>query len=727
MTIHEILSRLTAVRVTGEKKWVAKCPAHDDDKPSLSIAQTDKKVLIHCFAGCSTEQVVQALGIRLSDLNLDNSQRYYTLQHCVDSYRKKLGEPNAIYYYRNRSNDVVGVVIRWETSKGKEIRPASLSSGSWMMQAMSEPRPLYNLPKILSADQSETIWVVEGEKCADALNQLGFIATTSSGGANAALKSDWSPLYGRNVVLVPDNDNAGEKYVTEINSKLSSNNANVKIVRLEGVPESGDVVDWLAIHASEDCRAKLQEIAGVTNLQKSKTPTIIENAIRQIEAIVESENEGEDASVYDDILSYQNFPTALLPSIVRDYVNESSSITGSDPVYTILPLFSVLSATIGKSACVRINSSWIVWPVVWTMIIGESGTMKTVAKKRALEPLRNLQSIFFAEYEEALQEYQEQAKNDQTGSLKPPIPRQIIINDITTEAIIPAIKDNANGLLLERDELDGWIKSFDRYARSGGSDLSAWLSIFSCEPITVNRKTQRVLHVESPFVSVTGSIQPAILRETFSSKKSLISSGLFARFLFAYPPKKKKRLVVEEPNYERSAQLSDFIADYVMNKRNNKFQYVFTREANNRWNEFFNEFAERQYRASGIRATILAKMEEYIPKIALIYHVCSKDSNNLSIDIDSLDSAIDTCNWLIREGERIITLIEMDESEYDLTEIIECVRRLGGQVTARDLQRRISKIKSSAAAIVYLNELAKLNIGEWETIGKKRIFKLRKF
>lgn len=69
MTAENLLSRLDKPRRTGPDSWQARCPAHDDNNPSLTIRETDDgKVLVHCFAGCSVHEIVGAVGLELSDL-----------------------------------------------------------------------------------------------------------------------------------------------------------------------------------------------------------------------------------------------------------------------------------------------------------------------------------------------------------------------------------------------------------------------------------------------------------------------------------------------------------------------------------------------------------------------------------------------------------------------------------------------------------------------------------
>lgn len=68
MNIDMLLDRLEGVRRTGDNRWIAKCPAHEDRSPSLSVRDADGTVLLHCFAGCAPSEVISAVGLEMSDL-----------------------------------------------------------------------------------------------------------------------------------------------------------------------------------------------------------------------------------------------------------------------------------------------------------------------------------------------------------------------------------------------------------------------------------------------------------------------------------------------------------------------------------------------------------------------------------------------------------------------------------------------------------------------------------
>ena len=69
MNADSILSKLDRVRARGDGRWTARCPAHDDSGPSLSVRELeDGRVLMHCFAGCSALAVVESIGLTIGDL-----------------------------------------------------------------------------------------------------------------------------------------------------------------------------------------------------------------------------------------------------------------------------------------------------------------------------------------------------------------------------------------------------------------------------------------------------------------------------------------------------------------------------------------------------------------------------------------------------------------------------------------------------------------------------------
>lgn len=131
----------------------------------------------------------------------------------------------------------------------KLIRPISTINGGFELKApdFNGKNPLYKLHTLKDAP---FIFIVEGEKCADALIALGICATTS-GGATSHDKADWEPLRAKQVYILPDNDPAGFKHANEIKAILLPKECIVKVLDIKalGLPEKGDIADWLELNS----------------------------------------------------------------------------------------------------------------------------------------------------------------------------------------------------------------------------------------------------------------------------------------------------------------------------------------------------------------------------------------------------------------------------------------------------------------------------------------------
>ncbi len=173
-----------------------------------------------------------------------------TSAEALAVYSRTLGDPTTWYEYTNTSGRCELIVYRWDTPGGKEIRPVSRTADGWACCALPEPRPLYRLPSLATA---ETVYVSEGEKAADVLIDLGLAATTSPSGSKAAGKADWSPLAGKQVFILPDHDEPGEAYAGAVAGLLAKLDPApvVKVLRLPNLPDKGDAFDYVARLRSE--------------------------------------------------------------------------------------------------------------------------------------------------------------------------------------------------------------------------------------------------------------------------------------------------------------------------------------------------------------------------------------------------------------------------------------------------------------------------------------------
>lgn len=182
----------------------------------------------------------------------------------------KSGKPSMQWAYR-LANGVACYVYRFDAKaegERKQFAPltfcehATSKKREWRWQGLIEPRPLYNLDKIINFPDARVV-VCEGEKAADAAAQLlpGALVSTMLNGAQSPNKTDWQPLKGHEVWLWPDNDDAGRKCMIVIANLLKiAGVASVKTIDLKAfnnLPDKGDAADLLAIGLTPEAMAAL--------------------------------------------------------------------------------------------------------------------------------------------------------------------------------------------------------------------------------------------------------------------------------------------------------------------------------------------------------------------------------------------------------------------------------------------------------------------------------------
>lgn len=163
-------------------------------------------------------------------------------------------KPEGLFEYQDKDGQPMFWRIRAKhpQTRDKWIRPM-FWNGSEYVVGEPAPRevgkPLYRLPELANAPADARIIVVEGEPKVDALLKLGLIATTS-GSCSSADAADWSPLKGRQCTIWPDHDDAGRKYADAVAGRLDALGCDVSILDVSklGLPDKGDVVDWLRQH-----------------------------------------------------------------------------------------------------------------------------------------------------------------------------------------------------------------------------------------------------------------------------------------------------------------------------------------------------------------------------------------------------------------------------------------------------------------------------------------------
>ncbi len=201
------------------KNWMAICPKHDDTNPSLAINK--KGGYYNCF-GCSW------------------SGRLYDPEYSRSSQSKK---EVTCYDYLGENGELLFQCVRYDPKSFSFRRPDG--KGDWIYDIKDIERVPYKLPEILGSEKADPIYIPEGEKDADYLDLLGFIATTNPMGAG-----NWNDEYNkyfkdRTVILIPDNDKQGKEHCINIGNNLTGIAREIRWLEIPGLEDKQDISDWI--------------------------------------------------------------------------------------------------------------------------------------------------------------------------------------------------------------------------------------------------------------------------------------------------------------------------------------------------------------------------------------------------------------------------------------------------------------------------------------------------
>ena len=265
-SLSELLARLHGVHRSGEA-WMALCPAHDDHQASLKIWQEGDEPRVHCFAGCGWQRIYETLGVPLP-------RRAPSSDGPVDYRVKSSGEHLPIiagYEYRDAERVLRYTIGRTPpdhdgTKHFPTWHPDLGAPGGWRwgMGTGGNRHLLYRLPEVVMAARSYArVYLAEGEKDVDNLRRgLGVTATCNPHGAGKWRDEYSSCLSGVELaVILPDNDEPGRRHADQVRRSLERAGVPNVVVTLPGLPEKGDVSDWIAAGGSRDALESLVDEA----------------------------------------------------------------------------------------------------------------------------------------------------------------------------------------------------------------------------------------------------------------------------------------------------------------------------------------------------------------------------------------------------------------------------------------------------------------------------------
>lgn len=231
--------RVPEMRQVGSKGWRGPCPVHHGERDSFSVDAATGRW--YCHSECKRGGSIVSLEKQITGTSYKRA-RQKVLRIVGRAWRRV-----ATYVYTDESRKPLFRVIRRERGRGAEREKAfhqeRFERECWLKGLGAAPRVPYRLHRIVNAKR---VVIVEGEKDCDAIRRkLKLVATTNPMGAG-----NWSSEYnrylaGKHVTIIPDNDSSGRVHALRVAEALLSCAASVRVLELPGLPEKGDITDWV--------------------------------------------------------------------------------------------------------------------------------------------------------------------------------------------------------------------------------------------------------------------------------------------------------------------------------------------------------------------------------------------------------------------------------------------------------------------------------------------------
>lgn len=254
----DVLTEIVLPKLEGIRKqaggYMARCPAHDDGKASLSLTRgTEQPVVMNCHAGCERDAILAAIGLIWADICKPRKRR-------DEAEWTPKGPAASIYDYVDETGTLLFQVVRTAGKDFFQRVPDPSRKGGWSWKLGSTRRVLYRLPKVIEGVKNgDVIWICEGEKDVQALEAVKLVATCNPMGAGK-----WRPeftefLRGADVTIVADKDKPGYVHARAVAASLGEVANTVRIVEAAVGKDAADhlgagksIVDFVETWTSEE-------------------------------------------------------------------------------------------------------------------------------------------------------------------------------------------------------------------------------------------------------------------------------------------------------------------------------------------------------------------------------------------------------------------------------------------------------------------------------------------
>ena len=563
-----MLSRVQNPKKTGTG-WICRCPAHDDGKASLSVSMgSDGRVLLKCHAGCDAESIVRAAGLELRDL----------------FPRKDGASIVAVYDYVDAAGTMRFQTVRFAPKDFRQRRPDSKGGWAWNLKGVL--LVLYRLPSVIEAAKAgRTVLVTEGEKDADNLAVMGFVATTSPMGAGKWRDSYSESLAGAPVVIIADKDEPGRKHAEQVAKSVFSVAKSVRIIELPG-DGIKDASDWIRAGGTKEQLQAIAKAAPVWTPGESVVSIKAAKEAREEQASIEVEPE--PANDWPEPLPFgmgtaPEIRASLIPEPIASFVAALAVALQVPQSACMIAALCTVAATMAKRAVVQIGPDWSEPLNIYGAMVLPPGERKSAILSTCRAPLDEWEASAvrrFGERFAALSaekrileararaaEKRASAKNDpalrdeairmaqEAALFRVAATPQCFVDDITTERIVGVMQEQGGKIALFSDE-GGIFDIMGGLYASGALKIDAYLKAYDGKAIRVDRVGRASEIVHEPALTMCLAVQPAIIR-SLGQNTAMRGRGLLGRVIFVLPDSMLGKRLINPP-----AMPSDIKADY---------------------------------------------------------------------------------------------------------------------------------------------------------------------
>ena len=590
--------------------------------------------VVTCHAGCDTKAVMAALDLPMAAL-------------FDDWWTRRNGESGrtveATYVYTDEAGVPLYRIERYRPKAFLPFLPGATKSGIGKTR-----RVIYRLPEVIEAvGAGKAVFLVAGEKDADALARAGVVATCHAFGEKSWRDDYAEPLAGAGVVVVMDRDDEGRRWVRQVKPALARVGATVMVVEAK---------------TGKDAHDHLAAGHGVNEF----VPWADDAPPADAPAHAEPDS---DVGTLGEVPAY---PTAALPEAAQ-------ALIGAHALPAALiggPILAALATAIGGRAALDVTDSWRERAILWVANVAPAGAGKSPAQTLAFSPLREAEA-------------------------------DVLVDDMTLEALarILAAGDGAAGF--DVDELAQLVRGLGEYKGGGGGDRGRLLARWEGGPWNAGRvgdgkkgKLGVDLRIPKPTVVICGGLQPH-LHGVLGGERD----GLRPRWL---PHVAELPAGTDDVGVIDIAALDGWraLVDAILNMRGRERSWTLAAEGRTTFNAYRRQWKEqaRGPEPPGIAGALL-KADKHLARVALVLAEADHPGHGGSVGADVIERAarivtftLDSWRALPEQGSSL-GLTRRDQV------LGEAVERLAAwvedrperQATRREIQRaRVAGVRKAS-------------------------------